>query len=159
MTLETGPRNSPDVNVTSLKAMSVDVGGTSISLLVRDGTFDADIVHEVVRTYQIPGLVKELRRKPTVNIFDVGAHIGAFSAIICSTLPICSVARSLPMPSRWPRGPWNCAKPPAARVFVSRKMNGDATFPCVRCEPGRSRTYSSPAAASAQRTKRRPPFA
>ena len=101
MTLETGLRSSPDVNATSLKAMSVDVGGTSISLLVRDGTFDADIVHEVVRTYQIPSLVKELRRNPTVSIFDVGAHIGAFSAIIATLLPRAIVHAFEPAPDNF----------------------------------------------------------
>jgi FkbM family methyltransferase len=101
MTVETGPRDSPSVDVPPLTPMSIDVGGTSIRLLVRPGTFDADIVHEVVSTYQIPSLVEELRRKPTVTIFDVGAHIGAFSAIIATLLPRAVVHAFEPAPDNF----------------------------------------------------------
>ena len=70
-----------------LKALSITVAGTPVSLLVRPGTMDDYVVREVVETYRIADLVNRYKSRPAVTILDIGGHIGSFSIIIATLLP------------------------------------------------------------------------
>ena len=63
------------------------VGRASVGMLVRPDTRDAEIVHEVTRTYGIDALAEAYRWEQSVTIFDIGAHIGTFSVLIATLLP------------------------------------------------------------------------
>jgi FkbM family methyltransferase len=84
-----------------VKTVSFQAGGRSLSLLAREGTLDEAIIAEVQATYGIDDLVARCRSKPSVTIYDIGAHIGTFSAIMAALLPQAEVRAFEPAPENF----------------------------------------------------------
>lgn len=101
MVLETGRTQGLGGWDVPLAPVPVSVGRATVTLLVRPDTLDADIVREVVATYRIPDLVESCRSKSAVTIFDIGAHIGAFSVIMATLVPRAVVRAFEPAPDNF----------------------------------------------------------
>lgn len=87
--------------MTTLNRATFEVAGTSLAMLVRPGTLDEAILLEVARTYPIRELIDRFRSQRAVTIFDVGAHIGAFSVTIARLLPQAIVHAFEPAPENF----------------------------------------------------------
>ena len=87
--------------MTALNRVTFDIAGTSMVMLVRPGTLDEAILHEVARTYPVGELVERYRSQRSVTIFDIGAHIGAFSVTIAKLLPHATVHAFEPAPENF----------------------------------------------------------
>jgi FkbM family methyltransferase len=88
-------------DVPPVTAVAISIGGRSLSLLAREGTLDETIIAEVQQTYRIEELVAQCSSKPSVTIYDIGAHIGTFSAIMASLLPQAIVHAFEPAPENF----------------------------------------------------------
>jgi FkbM family methyltransferase len=69
--------------------------------LARKGTLDQTIIAEVQATYRLHELVTHYRSKPSVTIYDIGAHIGTFSTIMAALLPQAVVHAFEPAPENF----------------------------------------------------------